>query len=294
MGRTRTCRAAEQRPSQRKYYLQADSNADEWFEDLPEEEKQSWVIIERIFRRRWLNEEEISIKEPVTIETEPQPAPTVLPTSSESTTTTILSIYDITNTAADDSDTHDDPSTVPQCTTPTVNPVTAATASSPAQTTTLSPHHETGTQDIPKVDVEHDESRDVVARSPASLSTTTDSRAHLHQKMFITAENPQDLPQEPSEGTQDTSEPTSPLDFTKNRPISPNASPSPPNLPPNEPISPQPPPNPSTTPLNTSTTVEIPLETSGFTQKRPKMTVFNQNHAKSPKSLDLDENATDF
>jgi hypothetical protein len=41
------------------YYLQAGSDADEWFDDLLDEEKRSWVTIEVLFRRRWLNEEDI-------------------------------------------------------------------------------------------------------------------------------------------------------------------------------------------------------------------------------------------
>ena len=57
------------------YYLQAGSDADEWFEDLPDEEKGSWVIVERLFCKRWLNEE-ISTKESVTGENEHQPAST--------------------------------------------------------------------------------------------------------------------------------------------------------------------------------------------------------------------------
>ena len=50
------------------YYLQAGSDADECFEDLPDEEEGSWVIVERLFRKRWLNEEEssTSTKESVT------------------------------------------------------------------------------------------------------------------------------------------------------------------------------------------------------------------------------------
>ena len=58
------------------YYLQAGSDADEWFEDLPDEEKGSWVIVERLFRKRWLNEEETSTKESVTSENEHQAAST--------------------------------------------------------------------------------------------------------------------------------------------------------------------------------------------------------------------------
>ena len=66
------------------YYLQADSDADEWFEDLLEEEKSSWVIIERLFRKRWLKEEEIRTKESVTSENEPQPT-SIHPTTAFST-----------------------------------------------------------------------------------------------------------------------------------------------------------------------------------------------------------------
>ena len=65
------------------YYLRADSDADEWFEDLPDEEKQSWVVIERLFCRKWLKGEVTSTadsdSEIVTTENEPQPAST-LPT----------------------------------------------------------------------------------------------------------------------------------------------------------------------------------------------------------------------
>ena len=31
------------------YYLQADSEANEWFEELPEKEKRSWASIELLF-----------------------------------------------------------------------------------------------------------------------------------------------------------------------------------------------------------------------------------------------------
>ena len=59
------------------YYLQAGSNANEWFEDLPEEEKRSWVRIESLFYREWLKEE-ISIKESVTNENILEPPSTHL------------------------------------------------------------------------------------------------------------------------------------------------------------------------------------------------------------------------
>src|SRR5271168_2177334 len=68
------------------YYLQAGSYADEWYEELPQQEQQNWVSVEALFRKRWLKEEVISIKETITIENEHQPAPT---TSSPSTHFTI-------------------------------------------------------------------------------------------------------------------------------------------------------------------------------------------------------------
>ena len=58
------------------YYLQADSLADEWFEELEEEEKGSWEVIEVLFRKKWLKEEEISIKKTVTLEYKPDKPPT--------------------------------------------------------------------------------------------------------------------------------------------------------------------------------------------------------------------------
>ena len=72
------------------YYLQANSDADEWFEDLPEEEKGSWVRIERLFRREWLKEEEISIKDSESVTTSkniPEPTSThlTLPSATSST-----------------------------------------------------------------------------------------------------------------------------------------------------------------------------------------------------------------
>jgi hypothetical protein len=54
------------------YYLQADSNADEWFEELPEEEKKSWATIEVLFRRKWLKQEVIGTEKFKTIENGPQ------------------------------------------------------------------------------------------------------------------------------------------------------------------------------------------------------------------------------
>jgi hypothetical protein len=56
-------------------YLQAYSMADEWFEELPEDEKRSWASIEVSFRREWLKQEIVSPKEVTTIENEPRLAP---------------------------------------------------------------------------------------------------------------------------------------------------------------------------------------------------------------------------
>ena len=83
------------------YYLQADSNAEEWFEDLLEEEKGSWVRIERLFREEWLKGEGISIKESVTSKNTPEPASTHLtlpsatssvPTKSQTSPTTLVTM----------------------------------------------------------------------------------------------------------------------------------------------------------------------------------------------------------
>jgi hypothetical protein len=57
-------------------YLGADSDAEDWFDELPEEEKKDWEAIELAFRRRWLKEEVLSTKEAITIENELQPEPT--------------------------------------------------------------------------------------------------------------------------------------------------------------------------------------------------------------------------
>ena len=53
-------------------YLGVYSDADEWYDELPHEEKEDWTAIECSFRKIWLKEEVPSIKETVTIENEPQ------------------------------------------------------------------------------------------------------------------------------------------------------------------------------------------------------------------------------
>jgi hypothetical protein len=59
-------------------YLGAGSDADEWYDELPQEERKDWAAIEYSFRKRWLKEEVLGIKEIATIENdsnEPQVSP---------------------------------------------------------------------------------------------------------------------------------------------------------------------------------------------------------------------------
>jgi hypothetical protein len=69
-------------------YLGAGSDADDWFDELPQEEKKDWAAIEFAFRKKWLKEEVISIKEIVTTENEPQPMSTPVPATLLVATTT--------------------------------------------------------------------------------------------------------------------------------------------------------------------------------------------------------------
>lgn len=72
------------------YYLPAGSDADEWFEDIPEEEKDSWAKIEKLFCRRWLKGG-ISTKESVISKNKQQPTsihPTITLSTSHSTSGT--------------------------------------------------------------------------------------------------------------------------------------------------------------------------------------------------------------
>src|SRR5271168_4034141 len=73
-----------------RYYIQADSDADEWFEELPQQEKLDWALVEALFRKKWLKEEVMGITETATDENEPQPVPTTcqsIPPPSEPITT---------------------------------------------------------------------------------------------------------------------------------------------------------------------------------------------------------------
>jgi hypothetical protein len=56
-------------------YLGVYSEAEDWFYELPQEEKMDWEAIEIAFRKQWLKEEVLSIKE-TAIENEPQPEST--------------------------------------------------------------------------------------------------------------------------------------------------------------------------------------------------------------------------
>ena len=69
-------------------YLGANSDADEWFDKLPKEEKKDWAAIELSFHKRWLKEEVLSINKTATIANEPKPAFTQ-PTSTTSSITTV-------------------------------------------------------------------------------------------------------------------------------------------------------------------------------------------------------------
>ena len=53
-------------------YLGAGSEADEWYDELPQEDKKDWAAIEFSFRKKWLKEEVSSINRTVTSENEPQ------------------------------------------------------------------------------------------------------------------------------------------------------------------------------------------------------------------------------
>jgi hypothetical protein len=236
------------------YYLQADSVADEWYEDLLQAEKENWEAIEASFFKRWPWKQVISNKEKAILEND----------ASHATTT-------------------------PQSTSP---------ASEPIPPSFPDPHHEIYTQndsqDTPEGDVEHIESQDATTTSHLSKTeqTTTNANAGAQDmssnpaKVVQTQNDHQELFLASRTGPDDGKTPG----IAK----PPNTSPSSPHIPPNEPISPQPPPYTSITPLNTSTTLETPTETPGFTQKQPKLAVFSQNHAKTPKPPVLDENATDF
>ena len=63
-------------------YLGASSDADDWFDELPQDKKKDWMAIEVSFRKRWFKDEPevLSIKETVTgtTENEPQLEPTLI------------------------------------------------------------------------------------------------------------------------------------------------------------------------------------------------------------------------
>jgi hypothetical protein len=224
------------------YYLQADSDADEWFEDLEDEEKKSWAEV--LFRKRWLKYEEISTKEEATSENKPQPV-------------SITSNFDL--------DTKSNTQNTPKVNTEPNKPQDV-TAASP--TTTMAPLEP---KPLPILEMAQNlrldaSKRPQVTPKPLStpqatsyhpnlsqaaatslLTTVTESWPLPHQKASLRAETPQKPLEKLSEGTQGIPKLTNFLNFEENQPISCNTSPSSPHFPPNEPISPQPPPNTSMT-----------------------------------------------
>ena len=54
------------------YYLEADSDADEWFEELQEDEKKSWASIEVLFQKKWFKQEVLGTKKVKTNENGPK------------------------------------------------------------------------------------------------------------------------------------------------------------------------------------------------------------------------------
>ena len=82
-------------------YLGVDSDAEDWFDELPQEEKKDWSAIKISFRKRWLKEV-ISISKTVTVENKLQPEPTVPRFTSPDRATTSPSkvnpVYAVTQT----------------------------------------------------------------------------------------------------------------------------------------------------------------------------------------------------
>jgi hypothetical protein len=196
-------------------YLQADSIADKWFEELLEKEKRSWASIEVEFRREWLKQETGRPKEVVTIEKleEPQSAPTPSQTITlnphhktstqdipEVDTKLIESQYvNAASLASMTAMTTFDPKTTPEFTQNQCldTPKQALVALRPASTLQA-----TSTDPNP---------------SQVSLSTTTiQFWSFPHQKALLSAKTPQKSQQKLAEGTQGIPKPTSPLDFDKN------------------------------------------------------------------------------
>jgi len=108
------------------YYLQAESDADEWFEELPEEEKESWASIEVLFRRKWLKQEVRCTKKVETIENEIQ----VLPHSPKIAQKQVFSLHKPSNTSTSSPTTSSVP-TKPQTTPSQHSELAQATATSP-------------------------------------------------------------------------------------------------------------------------------------------------------------------
>src|SRR5271168_5237277 len=199
------------------YYLQAGSYADEWYEELPQQEQQNWVSVEALFQKRWLKEEVISIKETITIENEHQPAPT---------TSHIITLDPIHDSEADSQDISEGDDERNER-----NVSHDVTTTSPTATTTLFDQ-----KPLPSPESTHKLCLDttqqhlvapstllITPRQPqntsqavaTSLSTPVPFRAPCHQKPSESAETFRKLLQEPSEGIQDTSRRTGYPNFEK-------------------------------------------------------------------------------
>src|ERR1700678_4241533 len=249
------------------YYLQADSYADEWYEEIPQQEQQNWVSVEALFRKRWLKEEVISIKETITIENEHQPAPT---------TSHIITLDPLHDSEADSQDISEGDDERNER-----NVSHDVTTTSPTATTTLFDQ-----KPLPSPESTHKLCLDttqqhlvapstllITPRQPqntsqavaTSLSTPVPFRAPCHQKPSESAETFRKLLQEPSEGIQDTSRRTGYPNFEKKLTDFTQS----PSYPPDEPISPEPPPNTSETqppPSANPTKPKTPIAARIFTQ----------------------------
>ena len=109
-------------------YLGACSNADDWYDELPQEEKKDWAAIEYSFRKRWLKEE-LGIKDIVTIKSDSNENQ-VLSTSPEIVQKPVSLPHKPSNTPT---------SSLTMSSSPTKPQTTPSQHSEPAQATATSP-----------------------------------------------------------------------------------------------------------------------------------------------------------
>jgi hypothetical protein len=202
-----------------EYYLQAYSDADKWFDKLPQQEKMDWAGIEQAFGKRWLKGAEISIKITATVENEPQPVPTTcqfIPPPSEPITTS-QTTPDIPDTSKGDDEhdvSHDATAVSPAATT---TPSDQKPLPSPKSTHKLCLDMTKGHWAAPTTPLITSRQRQNTSQAVAtSLSTPVAFRAPCHQKPSESAETFCKLLQEPLKGIQDTSRQTGYPNFKKN------------------------------------------------------------------------------